>query len=202
MDFRDAASAERADLPREGSQGRSGGAAGKKREAAGRPKAEPTFPESGGTGAFGQRNRERPPGELARRETGRDSKGSPGEERTVGRPGSPGGKEPNGQSPACRKDVQGKSPACRMDARRMVAGLPERRPTDRNGACLVRSEGMVWSLLQPSRIGPCRSLLRQNPIGNRPGSRDPGRNLRWGRWQHRPRFRFGAISEAPSAPRH
>jgi hypothetical protein len=70
-----------AEILREGGHGRSGGAAGKKREVAGRPKAEPTFPESGGTGAFGQRNRERPPGELARRETGRDSKGSPGEER-------------------------------------------------------------------------------------------------------------------------
>src|SRR5207253_2939286 len=37
MDFRDAASAERADILREGGQGRSGGAAGKKREAAGKP---------------------------------------------------------------------------------------------------------------------------------------------------------------------
>ena len=29
------------------------------------------------------------------------------------------------------------SPACRKDVRRMVAGSPERRPTDGNGACLA-----------------------------------------------------------------
>jgi hypothetical protein len=81
-----------------------------------------------------------------------------------GRSGSrvrPVGKEPKGQSPACRKDVHGNvtglpegrpresrrlagwtptgwSPACRKDVHRMVAGSPERRPTDGSGACLVK----------------------------------------------------------------
>ena len=204
MDFRDAASAERADILREGGQGRSGGAAGKKREAAGKPQAEPTFPESGGTGAFGQRNRERPPGELARRETGRDSKGSPGEKRTVGMPGSPGGKEPQTDNRRLAgKMSAGKSPACRMDAQtdgRRLAGKtfagwsPVRRKDVRQaeaGLASWKSEGTVRSLLRSSRIGPCRSLLQQNSIGNRPGWKHPGRNLRRGRWRHRPRFVFG-----------
>ena len=137
-EFRDAASAEKVEILREGDHGRSGGAAGKKREVAGKPKAEPTFPESGGTGAFGQRNRERPPGELARRETGRDLKGSPGEKRTVGRSGSPDGKEPqDGQSPACRKDVHQDGRRLAGETSRMVAGSPERRPTGGYGACFV-----------------------------------------------------------------
>ncbi len=150
--LRNAASAERVEILREGDQGRSGGAAGKKREAAGKPQAEPTFPESGGTIALGRRNRERPPGELARRETGRDLKGSPGEERMVGKPGSPGGKEPQrtiaGLPEGCPRESRrlagwtpdGWSPACRRDVRRMVTGSPGRRPTGGSGACLVE----VW----------------------------------------------------------
>jgi hypothetical protein len=190
MDFRDAASAERADILREGGQGRSGGAAGKKREAAGRPKAEPTFPESGKTCAFGQGNCERPPGELARRETAPASKGSPGEKRTVGKPGSPGGKEP-------QRTIAGLPEGCS----RMVAGLPERRPNRRKRGLPRESlKGWRGACSGLSRIEPQRSLLFWNSIGNRPGSRDPGRNLRRGRWQHRPRFAFGDILRAAAPP--
>jgi hypothetical protein len=74
----------------------------------------PAGPEPSGKGLAKGR-----PESLLEGTTAPASKGSPGEERTVGKPGSPGGKEPNGQSPACRKDVQ-----------RMVAGLPERRSQD------------------------------------------------------------------------
>jgi hypothetical protein len=136
MDFHDAASAERAEILREGSQGRSGGAAGKKREAAGKPKAEPTFPESGETGAFGRRNRERPPGELARRETERDSKGSPGEKRMVGKSGSPDGKEP-------KRTIVGLPEGCPGK----VAGLPEGRPQDGRRFAGKTSEQTEASLL-------------------------------------------------------
>jgi hypothetical protein len=124
--LRNAASAERVEILREGDQGRSGGAAGKKREVEGKPKTEPTFPESGGTGGFGRRKRERPPEELARREAMRDLKGSPGKKRMVGKSGSPDGERADGT-------ITGLPEGCL----RMVAGLPERRPTDGSRACLA-----------------------------------------------------------------
>ena len=182
----------------------------------GNPKPNPLFRSPAGPEPSGDGTAKGRPESLLEGTTAPASKGSPGEERTVGKPGSPGGEEPqDGQSPACRKDVHresrrlagwtpngtvaglperrfGKwSPACRRDVSRMVAGSPEDvRQTDTELAPR-KSEGMVRSLLRLSRIGPCWSLLPQNPIGNRPGSRDPGRNLRRGRWRHRPRFAFG-----------
>ena len=89
--------------------------------------------------------------------------------------------------------------------KRMVAGLPERRSQDgrrfagktsdrRRRSLLCQSlKGWREACFGLSRIGPQESLLFWNSIGNRPGSRDPGRNLRRGRWQHRPRFAFGDI---------
>jgi hypothetical protein len=94
------------------------------------------------------------------------------------KPGSPGGKEPQTDGRRLAgKTFAGWSPVRRKDVRQTETGLASRK-----------SEGMVRSLLRLSRIEPCRSLLWQNSIGNRPGSRDPGRNPRRGRWQHRPRF--------------
>jgi hypothetical protein len=72
-------------------------------------------------------------------------------------PGSPGGKEPQTDNRRLAGRMsEGKSPACRMDARRMVAGLPERRSQDGR-----RFAGQVFDV-----PNPCRSALPRGREAN------------------------------------
>ena len=117
----------------------------------------PAGPEPSGKGLAKGR-----PESLLEGTTAPASKGSPGEERTVGKPGSPGGEEPQGgQSPACRKDVHrdGRRLAGKtfQDGRRLAGKTSEQAETE---LALSKSEGMARSLL---RTIPDRALQELAP---------------------------------------
>src|SRR6218665_1960164 len=173
----DAVSAETVEILREGDNTSVGGAAGKKREAAGKPKAEPTFPESGRTRAFGQGKCERPPGELARRETGRDLKGLPGEERTVGKPGSPGGKDAAGTIAGLPEGCPGKVASLLdgrpQDGRRLAGKTSDRRKRSLLRESLKGSPGACFDDPGSGPSGACFSRIR---LGTDRGPKTPAAN--------------------------
>ena len=120
----------------------------------GNPKPNPLFRSPAGLEPSGEGNEKGRPGSLLR--------GRPEGTRRV-RP------ERNGR-PGNRVRPMEKS---RQDGRRLAGKTSDGR---KQGLPCGSLTGDMGACFHETRIGRCRSLLLQNPIGNRPGSRDPGRN--------------------------